>query len=70
MRGKNKIVGMTSLQQVLTLTLSRWKRKKSSISSALTIKERGITPISVLRTQKKNQKNSVGLGDLYANDCN
>ena len=51
-------------------TSSRRKRKTSLKSSASIAKKRDITPTNIFKTQKKSQKTSVNLDDLYTSDCN
>ena len=68
--GKDKVIVMTSLQRVLMLMSSKRKKKISSKLSTLTAIEKDITPTSVFKIQRKSQKTSVSLGNLYAGDCN
>ena len=55
---------------MLTIVLSKKKKKISFILSTLTVKEKNITPANVFRTQKESQKTSVNFGKLYAINYN
>ena len=61
---KDRVVAMTLLQWVSTPPLLRKKKKMSPKLSATTVTGRDITSSSVPR----NQKTSISLGDLHADD--
>lgn len=65
MRGKNKVVATTPLQQVST-SFSRKKEITFSISNAFIVEEKIITPTSVIKTRKRSQKTGISLDNLYA----
>lgn len=66
---KNRVVVMTPLQEVLTPTSSRRKRKISPKSNATTVIGKGITLINIFRIRKRSLKTSINFGDLHVSDC-
>lgn len=65
-KDKNNVATMTSIQQVSILFLRR-KKKISSISNTSSAKEKLITLANI--PQKKSEKTSIGLDNLYASVC-
>ena len=50
--------------------LSKRNGKTSFILNGSTTKRSGITPTSIFKIQRESKKTSVGLGNLYAGNCN
>lgn len=65
-KNKNRVVAITSSQQVL-IPFWRKKKKISFISNTFFAERKVITLANVSR--KMSQKTSVGLENLHANDC-